>query len=699
MAEPRTTSFTPPHARGEDVVEERFGARIADPYRWLEDGTAEEVQAFVATQNDLTRRLLDAVPARGPLAARLAELLAIGHVGRPAVHRRPDGSYRYFSTRRDPGDDQAKLVVRDTYAGADRVLVDPNTLDPEGTTALDWYYPAPDGSLVAYGLSERGTEQSTLRVIDVATGAQIGAPISRTRSCSLAWYPDASGFYFTRYPTPGSVPPGEEAYHRKVWSLRLGEDPDAAPEVFRSVSVTGFPTCALSPTGHWLVVSVAHGWSRTDLFMAEVHEGRRGLFRRLSPEGEAVYHAVVTDTRVYVVTNEGATRYRAFAFDPEDPERSAWREVIPEHASDVLEDLAVVGGELFVTWQRDGQSRLERFDAQGTSLGPIALPAPGRCSGFTGHVAGREAFYDFESFAHAPRVERYSLDTGTSETWQEVTCGLDPSAYTVDTHEARSPDGTLVPFVVVRHRATVPGEAPTLLYGYGGFNHSLYYAFSRVNLAFLERGGIYVQANLRGGGERGESWHRAGMGPHKQNTFDDFIAVAETLVARGIAHPDRLAIHGRSNGGLLVAAAITQRPELFRAAVCGVPLTDMLRYPRFLVARLWIPEYGDPEDPEQFRWLAAYSPYHHVRPSTAYPATLVTTAAGDSRVDPLHARKLVASLQAASTSGAPILLRTEAEAGHGAGKPVSKLVEEYADVFAFLTWQLAGDPDGPEPAG
>jgi prolyl oligopeptidase len=452
---------------------------------------------------------------------------------------------------------------------------------------------------------------------------------------------------------------------------------------------TDYPGCQVSPDGRWLIVSISRGWDETELRIADLKQPTLE-FRRITPAGKNRYFAIARSDALYVLTNEGAPRYRIFRVDPRQLERERWRLVIDEHPTDVIGNLELVGSELLVSYQSAGISRLERFDVDGRSRGAVALPTLGTSDGFSGLPDGSEAFYNFESFAVPPELHRIDLSTGKTELWEAVKAGIPKHDFVVEQHTARSKDGTSVPYRLVRHRSVTPnsGSNPTLMHGYGGFNERMRPRFTRSNFAWLERGGVYVQTVLRGGGEFGEEWHRAGQLTRKQNTFDDFFAIAEDLIARRVTRPSRLAIHGGSNGGLLVAAAVTQRPELFRAAVASVPLTDMVRYPRFLIAKLWVPEYGSPDDPEQFASLLAYSPYHRVRQGVEYPAVLVTTAESDTRVDPLHARKFVAALQRATSSDRPILLRIERKAGHGAGTPVSKLVGELTDFYTFLLEQL-----------
>jgi prolyl oligopeptidase len=380
------------------------------------------------------------------------------------------------------------------------------------------------------------------------------------------------------------------------------------------------------------------------------------------------------------------------AVDPKRPARTGWRSVITEHPADVLDSVTLVGGELLTSYLSGGATRLERFDRRGKSRGQVQLPTVGTSGGFSGHVEGNEAFFDFESLVHPRTIHRLDPSSARTTVWAEAAPGFAaPSDWAVHADATTSRDGTRIPYLtaVPSVRRNGAGPRPTVLYGYGGFNVSVLPRFSRAAYLLLERGATYVQAVLRGGGELGEHWHQAGRLDKKQNTFDDFIAVAESLIDRGTTAPDRLGIWGRSNGGLLVCAVLAQRPELFRAAVASVPLTDMLRFHRFLLGKLWTTEYGSPDEPDAFQWLAAYSPYHNVRDGVPYPAVLLTTASHDSRVHPMHARKMAASLQHASSSGHPVLLRSETEAGHGAGKPMSKVVDESTDVLAFLLWQLA----------
>ena len=688
----------PVPTRRERRIDQLFGVAVADPYRWLEDGASSEVDAWVTRQNDLVERQLSPFPGRAELGQRLSELLETGSLSLPVVKQTKRGALRLFYTRREGKQNHPVLYVRDGADGHDRALVDPNVLGgAENTTALDWWAPSEEGEWLAYGLSEGGSEDSVLHLLDVASGRPEPEVITQTRHASVAWEPGGTHFYYTRYPNRGSVPDDELRYHRRLYRHRRGQQPVHDELVFAGTERTDYPNCALSPDGRWLAISVGRGWSESHLYLS--HRGATGGAEplagvrkppqaplRISPEGSALYTPLPQNDALWVLTNEGAPRYRIFRVDPRAPQRSRWQLVIPEHEEDVLDSFEVVGGELLVSYLHRGTSRLERFDFEGKSRGLIGLPVLGSSDGFSGLASHPVAFYAFESFAVPPTIRSLDLKSGADRVWQAVKAPIRAGDFVVEHASARSRDGTSIPYAMIRRRDVNAASAdnPTLLYGYGGFNVNILPRFTRSTYALLERGGVYVQANLRGGGEFGESWHRAGQLEHKQNTFDDFIAVAEALIARGVTRPERLAIHGRSNGGLLVAAAITQRPDLFRAAVLGVPLTDMVRYSRFPIAELWRPEYGDPEKERQFRFLYSYSPYHRVRPGVPYPAVLATTAERDTRVDPLHARKFVAALQHATSSGYPVLLRTERAAGHGAGTPVSKLVREMTDVYSFL---------------
>jgi prolyl oligopeptidase len=696
----------PVTTRAEPVVETLHGVEVRDPYRWLEDAQAPEVKEWTAAQNAHMRKTLDAVPGRDWIEQRLWQLHEIGALGVPVAKKLPapraargrrqrqeeaaaPEAIRYFYTRRTGKQNQPVLYVRDGLTGPERTLVDVNALATDGTRALDWWYPSEDGRLVAYGVSANGDEESVLRVRDVATGQDLKDEIPRTRACSLAWTPDGKGFFYTRYPTKGQVPDGEETYHRHVFFHRLGDAPAKDRPIFGAGrDMKDWPSVALSPNGRWLGIEISQGWAKTELFLLDTKK-KKATPAPVVTGRDAIFNlAEVLDDRLYVLTNEEAPRYRLMAVDPTRPAREAWTEVLPQ-GPDTLDGVAVVGGRLAALFLKDASSRVRLFHPDGRLDRELTLPTLGTAAGLSGRHAGRELFFSFASYLVPTTIFRFDLDAQTTDVWQKLEAPVDARAFEVRQVRYKSKDGTSIPMFLVHKKGLVrDGNNPTLLYGYGGFNISLTPGFAAQAAPFLEAGGVYAVANLRGGGEYGETWHQAGMLGHKQNVFDDFVGAAEYLIAEKITSPARLAISGRSNGGLLTGATMTQRPDLFRAVVIGVPLLDMVRYHKFRIAKLWIPEYGSADDPDQFRWLHAYSPYHRVKDGVNYPATLIFTAESDTRVDPMHARKMTARLQAATSGARPILLRLESQAGHGAGKPLGKLIAQYTDELSFLFGQL-----------
>jgi prolyl oligopeptidase len=674
-----------PAARG-DEAEVVHGERIADPYRWLERDGADTA-AWTAAQNARTRGVLDAVPERPRLAARLRELLGVGLLGVP----QPAGD-RVFFERRSAGLRQAVLHVRD--AGSDRALVDPNRLDSSGLVTLDWWYPSPDGGLVAYGLSRGGTEMSTLRVIDVAAGRDLPDEIPHTQRAKVSWV-GAFGFYYTVHPTPGSVPAGDEHYYRKVRFHRLGDDPSGDADVFGA----GYPKETIvgvdaDRRGRWIALAAYEGWTRNDVHVLDTLSE---TIRPVVVGADGISQAVMggADELLWLRTNVGSPNYRIDVVDPRTLER---RTVVPE-SEHPIESFDVTRSHVIVHTLVNAASRLSIWSQDGRWQRDIALPPfsalldKGSAVSPIGDPDGDRFGYTVDSFTRPPVAFVGDARTGETEVISslDAPAGFDPEAIAVEQEWYRSKDGTAIPMFLIHRRDVRPtGDVPTILNGYGGFNISRTPAFSGAAAAWVEIGGVYAVANLRGGAEFGERWHRAGMRANKQNVFDDFAAAAESLVAQGWTSRDHLGISGGSNGGLLVGAAMTQRPELFNAVACAVPLLDMLRYQRFLIARFWIAEYGSAEDAEQYRWLRAYSPYHNTRAGTRYPAVLFTTAEGDSRVDPGHARKMTALVQwlQRGESDAVTLLRVDRDAGHGIGKPLDKQVADYADQLAFFAWRL-----------
>ncbi|MGC2488777.1 MAG: prolyl oligopeptidase family serine peptidase [Candidatus Sulfotelmatobacter sp.] len=677
----------PPKAETRAVTENLHGTKIVDPYRWLEDATSADTQKWDAEEMAYTRSVLDPLAGRDAIHKRLSELLGIGSIGVPRIA----GRY-YFYTRRDGMQNQPVLYVREGLAGKDRVLVDVNQLAADGTIALDWFYPAEHGKYVAYGTSASGSEMSTLHVIDTKTGTLLPDTIERTRAASIAWSLDNSGFYYTRYPNKGDVPEGQERYNRHVFYHLLGTDATTDPPIFgEGRDPEDWPSVSLDNDGSLLLITVSQGWTKTELFLMDLRKGTPPT--RITTGKNFLYSGTLYNGRVYIVTNEDAPRFRVFMAEAGNYDRDDWQEIIPQ-AGGVLKDAELWGGKIFAQYEQNATSQLKIFDLGGVLLSSLALPAIGSVFASQGKWDRDEVFYGFESFTIPPSIYRYDLKSGKTTLWAKVDApAIDPAAYEVQQEWYHSKDGTRVPiFVVAKKGLKKDGQNPTLLTGYGGFDISLTPEFDRDIYLWLEHGGVYAVANLRGGSEFGEDWHRAGMLDKKQNVFDDMIAAAGYLISEKYTDKDHLGIWGGSNGGLLMGAMITQRPDLFRAVICDVPLLDMLHYQNFKIARLWVPEYGTAEDPAQFKWLYAYSPYHHVKAGVEYPAVLFMTADSDSRVDPMHAKKMTALMQAEAANGGsrtrPILLRIETKAGHGAGTPVAKRIEEYADVYSFLFWQL-----------
>jgi prolyl oligopeptidase len=687
-----------------DVVEVLHGTEVHDPYRWLEDGGSAETSAWVAAQNARTRAVLDGLPARPGLHRRLLALLQVGVVGAPAV-----SGERVFTLDRVGDQDQFVLVVRsatDVDAPA-RTVVDPHAMADDHAASIDWFSPSPDGRLVAYGVSEGGSEHGTLRIVDVDTGDHRPDVIAHIRHASVSWLPDASAFAYTRLPDPATVAAGDEGYWETVWWHRLGDDPAADEKLLGDgLDKTALPATAISPDGRWLVFHVSYMPTRTDVVLLDRETGTRTVV--VEGEEATTWFQVVGD-RLYGVTNLDAPRGRVVTVPVTAPQVGNWVTVVPE-GSAVIEAAVVAGPSLLVSSAEHAVSRLQRYGIDGSGGEEIPLPELGSVGALDADPAAERAFFTFTSFARPSGLWRWAPGTGV-EPWTRFPSPVDSGDFAVDQVFYRSTDGVEVPMFLVRAAGTVPSpDTPTLLTAYGGFAISNTPGYSAATVVFCEAGGVWAVAGIRGGGEYGEDWHRAGMLADKQQCFDDFYAAADWLVAEGRTSRDRLAIRGGSNGGLLVGAALTQRPDLCRAAVCSVPLLDMLRYHRFLIGALWIPEYGDPDDPEQFAVIAAYSPYQHVLDGTSYPATLITTAESDSRVDPLHARKFAARLQAAAAPAAtdgderPILVRIESRAGHGVGKPAWKQADEGADTWAFVLWQLgvpspASASPSPSPEG
>ncbi|MCD0452799.1 prolyl oligopeptidase family serine peptidase [Actinocorallia sp. API 0066] len=677
-----------PVAQRQDIVEEIHGHRVADPYRWLEDPHSAQTKEWLAAQDALFHAEVDGLPGRERLRARITELLGAGNVSSPIWR----GERRFFMRR--AADQEMSVLYTIDPDGSERALIDPIALDASGKTTLDSWQPDKEGRLLAFQLSVGGDEESRLSIMDVATGETVEGPIDRCRYSAVAWLPGGEAFYYVRRLPKDEVPEGEDQYHRRVYLHRLGTDPDADDVLIFGAGreKTEYYGVGVSRDGRWLTVSASRGTApRNDLWYADLSSGDLE-----TPELVPVQVGLdaqtgvrfARDGRAYVFTDLAAPRGRLAVADPTDLAPERWRDLLPEDPEAVLSDFAILDEldtpVLLAGWTRHAISEITVHDlATGERIGAVPLPGLGSIGGIVERPeGGHEAWFGYTDNVTPGSIQHYDARTGETSLW-----AAPPGSVEVPPVEARqiaytSKDGTTVRMLVLG--SLEGGPKPTILYGYGGFNISLTPAYSAGILAWVEAGGVYAIANLRGGSEEGEEWHRAGMLEHKQNVFDDFHAAAERLIADGWTTADQLAISGGSNGGLLVGAALTQRPELYRAVVCSAPLLDMVRYERFGLGQTWNVEYGSAEVPEELGWLLSYSPYHHVKPDVSYPAVLFTVFESDTRVDPLHARKMCAALQHAR--GGPILLRNEAEVGHGA-RAVSRSVDLSVDTMSFMAAQ------------
>lgn len=682
-----------PQTRRDPVQDELHGTTVSDPYRWLEDVESTEVQTWMDAQDSFTRAYLDDLDHRSRLEERFAELYYVDSVSAPS--RR--GS-RYFYSRRHADKEKRVYYWKEGEEGEEQVLLDPNTLSEDGSTSVGFVKPSWDGELAAYTLKENNADESTLYVMDVATGETSETDvIPGAKYAWPSWKPDSTGFYYTKLPVDESIPTADRPGYAHIRYHEIGTDPAADPVIREK---TGDPTifvgADVSYDGRYLFYYKYKGWTATDVYVKDLE----------SPEDEWVtlvegepfqYEVIAWEDTFYIFTNQDAPRWKLMATPAMKTDRNAWETRIPQpDQGSVISDVRLVGGLFAARYLTDVKGDLRLWGQDGTLVRDMELPGVGAVSGVTGHPEDDSVYYSFQSFTVPPSIYETSVSTGKTDLFFTVDVPVDPSPYKVEQVFFESKDGTKVPmFVVTRKEIELDGSTPLLLYGYGGFNVTLQPYFRSSIYPWLEAGGAYAVPNLRGGGEYGEDWHKAGMLGQKQNVFDDFIAAAEYLVDEGYTSPDRLAIYGGSNGGLLVGAVMTQRPELFRAVVCSVPLLDMVRFHLFGSGKTWVTEYGDPENPDDFGYLHAYSPYHRVEEGTEYPALLMLSADSDDRVDPMHARKFTAAVQHATTSDHPVLLRIERNAGHGGADLIKQYVAKDADLYTFLMKELGVVGDGP----
>ncbi|MCK4873428.1 MAG: S9 family peptidase [Phycisphaerales bacterium] len=682
-----STAFAgPPSSRVQPVIDDYHGTKVVDEYRWLEGGTTEldtEVAQWTAAQNAYTREVLDNLPGRDELSDRLRGLLTVGSISVPSTYVN-----RYFYTKRTGDQNQPILFCRVGHDGEPRVLLDPNTLHDDGLVSLDWHTPNHDGSLLAFGISESGSENSTLHIMDVQTGAWLKDEIPN-RAGSVNWFPDSTGFIYAALADVDDPYSGEIRYHE------LGTDRHDDQMIWKQFSQTWGPWVSLSRDARWMIAGYWTGTNSNDLWVVDADKWKRtGEFERIPIAvgyEDVQFNGPVYGDTLYLMTTLDHKNGEVYAVDLNNPHRSNWKCVIPGQPNAILQGVTTARGMLVATYLHDVSTRIERFTLDGTPLGKITLPGIGS-AGISTDDDRTEAFLKFSSFNQPATIYRIDLKTDERELWAELDVPVDPTIAKVSLVRYESNDGEEISmFLVHRKDLKLTGDNPVLMYGYGGFNNSMTPFFWSTKFDFMERGGVLAVPHLRGGGEYGQSWHKAGMLENKQNTFDDFIAAAEWLIEHKYTNPDRLAVMGGSNGGLLTGAFLVQRPDLCKAVICSVPLLDMLRYQHFLMARYWVGEYGSSENPEQFDFIHAYSPYQHIQKNRPYPAVFLDAGEHDSRVHPLHARKMTAALQAATTSDPgdkPIILWIDQHAGHGQGKPFHLRLRDSVDFHIFLYWQL-----------
>ncbi|WP_082565481.1 prolyl oligopeptidase family protein [Duganella sp. Root1480D1] len=681
---------TYPASKKVDQQDNYHGTLVADPYRWLEDANSDETKAWVLEQNKVTQAWLAQIPEREAIKARLTKLWNYERYGVPSKK-----GGRYFYSRNDGLQNQSVLYTARNLSETPRVLLDPNTLAADGTVALAGTSVSPNGKFLAYSTAASGSDWNEIKVRDIATGKDLADHIKWVKFSNTAWAADGSGFYYSRYdePTEESKLAGVN-YFQKVFFHKLGTEQSADALVYHRPDQKEWGFGAeVTDDGRYLVINGSHGTEAKNRVFIKDLKAKDAQVVGLLEAFDASYNFIDNDGPLfYFMTDKNAPRSRVIAIDIRKPGIENWKEIVPE-AQQTLTGASIVNRQLVLNYLSDAHSAVKIFDLKGKAVRDIALPGLGTAAGFGGKASDAETFYSYTSFTTPTTIYRLDLKSGKSSIYRQPKVDFDPNAFDTRQEFFTSKDGTKVPmFIVSKKGLKLDGSNPTYLYGYGGFNISLTPSFSVSNLAWVEMGGVYVVANLRGGGEYGEAWHKAGTKLQKQNVFDDFIGAAEWLVANKVTSPAKLSIGGGSNGGLLVGAAMTQRPDLFGAALPAVGVMDMLRFQKFTIGWAWASDYGSSDNADEFKALVKYSPLHNLKQGGCYPATMVMTADHDDRVVPAHSFKFVAAAQAAQAGAAPILIRIDSKAGHGAGKPTTKQIEEVADRWGFLTRALDMHP-------
>jgi prolyl oligopeptidase len=675
-----------PTATKTDVVDDYHGTKVPDPYRWLEDDNAENTKEWVKAQNVVTFGYLDQITQRPAIRERMTKLFNFERFGTPYK-----AGGRYFFSRNNGLQNQSVWYSAKSLDAEPVLLVDPNTLSTDGTVALGSPIPTDDGKTVAYQVSKSGSDWQEIHVRDVATGKPLSDKIEWVKFSGISWNKEGTGFYYSRFDAPKETEALTKLNEfQKVYFHKLGtpQSEDVLTYERKDQPKWGFGA-GVTDDGRYLIISVSQGTdTKNRVFYKDIKQGGGDVVELLN-DFDASYNFVGNDGPVFwFMTDLKAPRSRLIAIDTRKPGRADWKELIPQSDA-TLTSVSVVGERFVCDYLRDARTQVRQHKLDGSFEKEISLPGIGSAGGFGGKREDMETFYSFTSFTVPGRIYRYDFKTGTSTLWKQPKVAFDPDAFETKQVWVTSKDGTKLPmFITHKKGLKLDGNAPTLLYAYGGFNISITPSFSVGNMVWLEMGGVYAVPNLRGGGEYGEEWHLAGTKLRKQNVFDDFIASAEWLIANGYTKPKHLAIQGGSNGGLLVGACMTQRPDLYGAALPAVGVMDMLRFQKFTIGWAWTSDYGSSENPEEFKALLAYSPIHNLKPGVSYPPTMITTGDHDDRVVPAHSFKFAARLQEVHSGPNPVLIRVETKAGHGAGKPVSKQIEERADQLSFLAKQF-----------
>ena len=674
-----------PVARKGDQVDDYHGVKVADPYRWLEDLDSDETRSWVDAENKLSFGFLEAIPARAAIKERITKLWNYEKYGVPFK----EGN-RYFYSRNSGLQNQSVLYTVTSLDGQPKLVLDPNTLSSDGTVALSGMQVSNGGKLLAYSLSASGSDWQEWKVRDVDTGQDLSDDLKWVKFSGVSWTRDNSGFYYSRYDEPKSDSLKATNYFQKVYFHKLGTPQSEDVLVYERPDQKDWLFGAqVTEDGDYLIIPIFQGTdSKTRVYYKDLKSNNSGVVKLLD-DFDAAYSFIGNQgSRFWFQTDLQASRGKIIEIDTAKPERANWKVLVPE-GPEALQTATLVNHKFILNYLKDAYTQVRIHDTNGKLLNEVQFPGIGSADGFGGKATDTETFYSFTGFTTPTTIYRYDTATGKSSVFRQPKVDFDPSTFETKQVFYTSKDGTKVPmFITYKKGLKLDGNNPTYLYGYGGFNVSLSPAFSVGNLVWMEMGGVYAQPNLRGGAEYGEDWHQGGMKLKKQNVFDDFIAAAEWLIKNKYTSTPKLSIGGGSNGGLLVGAALTQRPDLFGAALPAVGVMDMLRFQKFTIGWAWVSDYGSSENADEFKALYAYSPLHNIKPGTAYPATLVTTADHDDRVWPGHSFKFAATLQAAQEGSAPILIRIETKAGHGAGKPTSKIIEEIADRWAFLVKTL-----------